>query len=224
MPSSVHVGERGRRRPFAVVFSPRPAARFRPSDAGSIPTTHTGSIHSLRSALYDEIRPDVPRADDGGANFGRFHAALPRVRTLRRTAPRPSRCPRRSTRISSPGFTGSSGTSEPGEDDLARAERGPVARRACWRATRRRRAESPAPRRPPRCSTTSPFFSTTIPHVTKSTRARVDLARAPRTKSPLEALSATVSSILIFHSCDPRIDDLEARPSRSRSRRGRPPA
>jgi hypothetical protein len=37
--------------PREVVFSPIPAARFNPSEAASMPTIHTGSIHSLRFAL-----------------------------------------------------------------------------------------------------------------------------------------------------------------------------
>src|ERR1700722_17702568 len=46
--------------PFAVVRRPRLAARFSPSDAGSIPTSQTGSIHSLRSALMTRSGPMFP--------------------------------------------------------------------------------------------------------------------------------------------------------------------
>jgi hypothetical protein len=49
-PSAVTWGTRPST-PCAVVFRPIPAARFRPSEAGSIPTIQTGSIHSLRFAL-----------------------------------------------------------------------------------------------------------------------------------------------------------------------------
>ena len=45
----------------------------------------------------------------------------------------------------------------------------------------------------------SPFFSTTMPQVTKSTR-RGSTASLPTVNSPDEALSATVSWMRIFHS------------------------
>ncbi len=50
MPSSATCGTRPST-PEAVVATPSAAARRRPSDAGSTPTTQAGSIHSLRRAL-----------------------------------------------------------------------------------------------------------------------------------------------------------------------------
>ena len=39
-----------------------------------MPTTHTGSIHSLRSALIHEVGADVARADEGSLDL--FHGSL----------------------------------------------------------------------------------------------------------------------------------------------------
>ena len=55
-------------------------------------------------------------------------------------------------------------------------------------------AAAPAP-----VAMTSPFFSSTMPQVARSTR-RGSTARSPSTNTPQEALSATVSAIWIFQS------------------------
>jgi len=46
--------------PPAVVFRPISAARFRPSDPGSMPTIHTGSSTGLRASLASRSVPMLP--------------------------------------------------------------------------------------------------------------------------------------------------------------------
>ncbi len=59
MPSRATCGTRPST-PAAVVATPSADARRSPSDAGSMPTTHAGSIHSLRRALKSRSVPMLP--------------------------------------------------------------------------------------------------------------------------------------------------------------------
>ena len=161
--------------------------------------------------LDHQIGADVARPDDRHVRC--CHDGPPCRRSGRRTEPRPEirRLVRRAR-------------ASPAPSDRAR-RRAPRRRRAADRPSRaivcanHCNACSGLPRHaaPAPTETGSPACSSTMPHSAQVHVRRADAACVPSTNRPLEALSATVSTIEMSHPRDPA-----SRRSRSPAARGRP--
>ncbi len=156
-----------------------------------MPTIHTGSIRRAAQQLVQEVGADVARADDGGAEL---HGNAHSKRTAQSPIPSMVSCMR------SPAATGTSGPSEPEStisparsDDAELAERVGEPRQAQERRAHRRGAGAAVPM-------IAPFFSSLMRQPSRSTRAGESRGRRSPPACRDEALSATVSWILIFQS------------------------